>query len=439
MRIAVECRRLSVLGGQEADMSGKWQSYLLIGLVLLLVSSASGCKTHTQEDSDVGQWDKAIIDLTKAIDSGEVSADIYASRAMAYNEKGMYDLAISDCEKARELDPLVKLDSSLARAYVKRGEYNAQFIDGAPWDDEDKQDFEESISAYTMAIKLDPKLAEAYKGRADCYVAFYEEDGDFGDRYDYHLCISDFTQAIALDPTNADYYRGRARAYDMGGDYDREVIDLTQAIDFDPTNTGYYLSRGLAYKDMGSYDSAVADLTIAIELDPADGFAYEIRCEVYLAKGNYDLAISDCTIAISLELSRDPDSWWLYYLYSARGDAYTAKGSYDLAIKDYTTSIEGDPAEGWYKSRALAYLKKGDYEMAIADSSQAINIYSEYDEAFWIRGQAYMALGQNDKAVSDFQQCLALSESMEQYNNQLWERNEQVREWILALESANGV
>lgn len=406
-------------------MGGKWQSYFLICLVLLLVTSAGGCKTHPQEDLNVAE-----------------SADIHASRAIAYNEKGMYDLAISECEKARELDPLVTLDPSLAHAYVKRGEYNAQSINGDQWDDENKQDFEESVSAYSMAIELDPTLAEAYKGCAYCYVAFHEDDGDFGDAYDYHPCISDFTQAIALDPTNAEYYRGRARAYDMGGDYDREVVDLTRAIELDPTNAEYYRSRAWAYDCLQSYDSAIADLTTAIWLDPAYGDAYFSRGDAYLAKGNYDLAINDFTVAIGMELSKDPNSWWVYYIYSARGDAYCAKGSYDLAIKDYTTSIEGkkdNPAEGWYKSRALAYLKNGNYEMAIADSSQAINMYSEYDEPFWIRGQAYMALGQNDKALSDFQQCLALSESLEPYTNQLWERNEQVREWIQALESAKGI
>lgn len=376
------------------------------------------------------EWDKAIVEYSKAIELNPEFADAYAKRAVAYNEKSdYYELAILDSEKAIELDPLVKLDSSLARAYVKRGEYYAQFITGSYEDDE--KDFDQAVADFTRAIELNPRLAEAYKGRADCYVDYIGEH--LGETVSYDKTIGDYNMAIALDPTNATYYISRAWAFDIAGDYDKALVDITKAIELDPTNAAYYRSRGLTYMDVSNYTKAIADFTKAIELEPEDNHSYSYRGEAYMEKGSYDLAVIDYTKAIELT----PKSWWLSHLYNERGGVYLKQGDYDKAIADYTKAIELDEFSSpvYYNDRAFAYLEQQNYDLAIADSSKAIELYSEYDDAYWVRGKAYAALGRKDEALADFRECLALSESMEPYLKQLRERNELVREWIEELQS----
>jgi len=377
------------------------------------------------------QWDKAVTEFSKALELNPEFADAYAKRAVAYNEKSdYYELAILDSEKAIELDPLVKLDSSLARAYVKRGKYYAQFITGSYEDDE--KDFDQAVADFTRAIELNPRLAEAYKGRADCYVDYIGEH--LGETVSYDKTIEDYNMAIALDPTNATYYRSRAWAFDIAGDYDKELVDITKAIELDPTNAAYYRSRGLTYMDVSNYTKAIADFTKAIELEPEDNHSYSYRGEAYMEKGSYDLAVADYTKAMELTPA---SSWWLTHLYNARGEAYLNQSNYDLAIADYAKAIELDEFSSpvYYNDRAFAYLEQQNYDLAIADSSKAIELYSEYDDAYWVRGKAYAALGRKNEALADFRECLALSESMEPYLKQLRERNELVREWIEELQS----
>ena len=62
-----------------------------------------------------GQWDKAIAEYNKAIELDPKLAVAYVNRGIAYLQKGQFDQAISDCSKAIELNP------KIAQAYLNRG------------------------------------------------------------------------------------------------------------------------------------------------------------------------------------------------------------------------------------------------------------------------------------------------------------------------------
>ena len=86
-------------------------------------------------------------------------------RGNAFQDKGQYDQAISDFNKAIEINP------RLADAFYNRG--NAYFKKGQP---------DKAISDYNKAIELNPKLAMAYYDRGIAY--------QFKGQYDQ--AISDF-------------------------------------------------------------------------------------------------------------------------------------------------------------------------------------------------------------------------------------------------------
>ena len=62
-----------------------------------------------------GQYDLAFADYNKAIELDPKEAKAYSNRGLAYNLKGQYDIAIADYSKAIELDP------QLAVAFYNRG------------------------------------------------------------------------------------------------------------------------------------------------------------------------------------------------------------------------------------------------------------------------------------------------------------------------------
>ena len=60
---------------------------------------------------------------------------------------------------------------------------------------------------------------------------------------DRDSAVSAYTEAIRLDPKNPKAYVGRACAYEEKGDFDKAVADYTRAIERDPRDAAKYVGR----------------------------------------------------------------------------------------------------------------------------------------------------------------------------------------------------
>jgi len=170
----------------------------------------------------------------------------------------------------KEGDIEIKLDNALA--YYRRGIAYS-----------DKGDYDRAIIEYNRAIEIDPDDAEAYNARG----AAYYNKGDI-DR-----AIADYERAIEIDPDFAIAYCNRGRAYYKNGDYDPAIADYDRAIEIDPDLADVYNRRGLAYYEKGDNDRAIANYDRAIKIDPDFALHYYNRGFAYSAKGDYDRAIAD--------------------------------------------------------------------------------------------------------------------------------------------------
>lgn len=94
------------------------QLYLvfIFGLFMFFLSQAECYAQNPAEESyDKGQYDRAISDYDKAIEINPKDTDAYHNRGLAYYDKGQNDQAISDYDNAIEIDP------KYALAYNNRG------------------------------------------------------------------------------------------------------------------------------------------------------------------------------------------------------------------------------------------------------------------------------------------------------------------------------
>ncbi len=82
--------------------------------------------------------------------------------------------------------------------------------------------YEEAIIAFTAAIEIDPKRAEAYVGRGDAYIGLGETEENLT------AARADYEKAIELDETNADAYLGLADVYIRQGDEDKALEILRE-------------------------------------------------------------------------------------------------------------------------------------------------------------------------------------------------------------------
>ncbi|HUT14508.1 MAG TPA: tetratricopeptide repeat protein [Thermoguttaceae bacterium] len=252
--------------------------------------------------------------------------------------------------------------------------------------------YDRAIADCNEAIRLDPKSALAYCGRATAY--FWKDD--------YDSAIADYTEAIRLNPKDAGAYFGRSLAYFAKGDDDSAIADYTEAIRVDPKNAFAYYGRGRAYYSKHDYDLAIGDYSEAIRLNPTLALAYFWRGDAYHSKRDYDSSIADYTEAMRLD-PKDADA------YFGRGHAYFAKGDNDSALADYTEAIRLDPTFALaYSWRGLAYCAKGDDDSAIADCNEAIRLDPKNADAYYFRGMAYQGKGQRAAAETDFAQAKRL-------------------------------
>jgi tetratricopeptide (TPR) repeat protein len=180
------------------------------------------------------------------------------------------------------------------------------------------KDFDKALADYSIAIKLNLKLAEAYNNRGNVYSK----------QKAYDKALADFSKAIELNPNFAEAYYNRGNVYHNRKDYDKALVDYTKAIELNKEYAEPYNNRGVVYKELKDFDKALADYNKAIELNPKLAEAYSNRGSVYYQLKEYEKALADYNKAIAL----NPNNEIYYY---NRFALYKKRKEYENALKDF--------------------------------------------------------------------------------------------------------
>jgi len=129
----------------------------------------------------------------------------YKDRGYAKSKKGDHHGAISDYNKAIEINP------NDAKAFYNRG-----------WNKGNLKDHDGAISDYTKAIEINPQYAKA----------FFSRGWNKAELKDYYGAISDYNKAIEINPQYAWAYNNRGIAKRKIGDDKGGCDDYKKAILF---------------------------------------------------------------------------------------------------------------------------------------------------------------------------------------------------------------
>jgi tetratricopeptide (TPR) repeat protein len=152
-------------------------------------------------------------------------------------------------------------------------------------------DLASAIAAYTKAIQLDPKFADAYNNRGAAY----------SNQQDFAAAIADFSRSIELAPSAASY-KNRGSAYLSLKKIDEAIADFSEALKLESSGDTYYY-RGAAYEQSGQVQAALSDYDRAIQLDPKFARAYLFRGLTFLRRGDSQTAQKDFDRAFQLDPS----------------------------------------------------------------------------------------------------------------------------------------
>ncbi|MFW5734212.1 MAG: tetratricopeptide repeat protein [Oceanidesulfovibrio sp.] len=221
------------------------------------------------------EYDRALDDLTTAIERNPRFLEAFIKRGVTYKELGEYALAIADFNSALELNP------NNGRALFIRGLSHA--LAGDP---------EQSMRDISAAHRIDQRfvitpLLESLRAAGEEYaIKFMTRAIESGELAPRNLAIThfqrglawwrigadqnaaqDFSRAIELDPDMAAAYLRRADIAMDRGQHREAVQDYTTALAIDSTLAEAYLRRGMAWTRLGNTSQAIRDFASAEELD----------------------------------------------------------------------------------------------------------------------------------------------------------------------------
>ena len=140
--------------------------------------------------TDTGRVAESVPILRHALSTNPNHPELHWELGYAYRFGGMLDESAAECERARQLDPGVKLNSSAINAYLYRGKYD-KFLASLPESSDVaflmfyrgfaeyyRKNETEAATAFDRAYKLDPNLMQAQVGKALSYaIAHQNQDG----------------------------------------------------------------------------------------------------------------------------------------------------------------------------------------------------------------------------------------------------------------------
>ncbi|MCX6251802.1 MAG: tetratricopeptide repeat protein [Bacteroidetes bacterium] len=274
--------------------------------------------------ANLGRWDKAIADFSRALDIDPKDRDTYYNRGIAYSTLRQWNKAIEDYSKVIEIDP------KYANAYSNRGVVYGNL-----------GQLYKAIADYSSVIEIDPKFVKAYYNRGIVYYNLRQ----------WNKAIADYTVVIGIDPVFSNAYFNLGNVYSNLGQQDNAIALYTKAIEINPKNSDAYSNRGVAYSNVGQEDKAIADYSRAIEIDPKSAVVYYNLGLAYYNLKQFDKAIADFSRAIEI----NPKYVKAHF---NRGVAYGDLGQWSKAIADYSRAIEIDPDyTAAYSNRDFSYRK----------------------------------------------------------------------------------
>ncbi|MDC1370158.1 tetratricopeptide repeat protein, partial [Cyclobacteriaceae bacterium] len=314
---------------------------------------------------------------------------------------------------------LIALDSNNYWAYALQGDIYFYL------DLEEKAD-----GLFKKAIKINPKISSLYYRLAESY--YYQDCPDLaleeiekaikldprdesnlhlkskilGSNRNYNGALVSINKALKLNPSSSILYYRKSKIWDDLGDYNKALKAIDSAIIIDPDIDLFYYNRGLFKSYLYDFEEAIKDFNVSIELDSNDPDYYRLRGQAYDKLGLEDKAREDYNEALAIY-----DDNALNNLLKGRIFALPIFADFTSAIKYYSRSIKFEETSEAYVGRAEVYSLIGNNEKALSDFDKAIEISPEEPQPYRDRGYFYYEIGENQASINDYNKSLSLTDN----------------------------
>ncbi len=258
--------------------------------------------------------------------------------------------------------------------------------------------WEEALSAYTMAIELDPDYAQAYLRRANLYRH----------RQEFSLAIADYNRAILLNPFAEAFYDARIRTRILAMDLEGAEQDLADSRKVLPDQPGVREQRADAYLMLENYQAAEAELAPLLAAEFMDTVLALKQSQVLLGQGS----LQEAEAAARRALDLNPLS---SVAQDQLGVVLMAQGNYEQARQAFEQALELNPEFALARfNRGMASLRLGNLDEALSDMNQAMALSRDFPNMHFARALTRKSLGDWGGALQDYNKALGFDAGFQQ-------------------------
>ncbi|MDR1149280.1 MAG: tetratricopeptide repeat protein [Spirochaetaceae bacterium] len=209
----------------------------------------------------------------------------YARQSFEFFQRGKFDLAKENLEKALEIQPD---NADLRRFLGNIGlAIEARVQEANATADEAKErakileltdgitDVDRAIVEYTEALKRDPSDSSA---KITFAALYYIRGLTHASKEEHVRAIAAFTEALKHNPDHLFALNRRGREHSKNGNFDEAIADFEELFRLNPDYprvksklAGAYSERGRSYGIKGDDVRAIPDFKKALEFTPDDG------------------------------------------------------------------------------------------------------------------------------------------------------------------------
>ena len=260
--------------------------------------------------------------------------------------------------------------------------------------------FEEALSEFDFARKVDAERADTYKAVGKVYMQMDSIDiaienyqtaiamdttlvGAYADmgigllnHARYEESVPHLQKAVELNPNNISIMKALASAQWASGDTEGAVASAELALEVNPDDPKVLSLVGGIFTDQKDFDKAVGYLEKAVEIEPDDGDTIFNLANAYMGQGSLEKA----SILFEQFLETTPDDHLARY---QLGSIYDRSKKYDEAIDTFKKVVDLKPKflRGWdalYKAYAhkSAVTEGTEAREAAKNAEEALNMYN---------------------------------------------------------------
>lgn len=272
---------------------------------------------------------------------------------------------------------------------------------------------EAAIASFSKLIERQPENVEAYLGRSSAYIQLNLLE----------QALDDCNTITSLAPHNHYAFLNRGAIYGLMDEDEKCIEETTRCLELKPDLQDALRNRAYTCVRVGKIETALKDFSRLIELSPFESSCYSERGSCFLLLHNYPEAIRDYTQA----LQRTKDSWELYsrrgYCFAKIGNEQKAKVDFELALElnPFDAAIQQNPEDSSsYLQRGNLYFGAGQYQNALNDFSKLDESSEMTPELLVCRGYCFLNLGEESRAINEFQKAHSLNAYGDAINQDPW-------------------